>query len=29
VLELDVQEDGTPLVFHGGGYKLLAPPLGA
>jgi flavin reductase len=29
VLELDVQEDGTPLVFHGGGYKLLAPALGA
>ena len=29
VLELDVQEGGTPLVFHGGGYKLLAPPPGA
>jgi flavin reductase len=29
VLELDVREGGTPLVFHGGGYKLLAPPLGA
>ena len=28
VLELDVQEGGTPLVFHGGGYRLLAPPLG-
>jgi hypothetical protein len=21
-------EDGTPLVFHGGGYRLLQPPLG-
>jgi flavin reductase len=29
VLEIDVQEGGTPLVFHGGGYRLLAPPLGA
>jgi flavin reductase (DIM6/NTAB) family NADH-FMN oxidoreductase RutF len=27
VLELDVS-DTTPLVFHGGGYRLLAPPLG-
>ena len=23
VLELDVQDGGTPLVFHGGGYRLL------
>jgi flavin reductase len=29
VLELDVQDGGTPLVFHGGGYRLLEPPLGA
>jgi flavin reductase (DIM6/NTAB) family NADH-FMN oxidoreductase RutF len=29
VLELDVQDDGTPLVFHGGGYRLLEAPLGA
>ena len=29
VLELDVQDSGTPLVFHGGGYRLLEPPLGA
>jgi flavin reductase len=28
VLELDVQDGGTPLVFHGGGYRLLEPPLG-
>ena len=29
VLELDVQEGGTPLVFHGGGYRLLEAPLSA
>jgi flavin reductase (DIM6/NTAB) family NADH-FMN oxidoreductase RutF len=29
VLELDVADGSTPLVFHGGGYRLLAPPLGA
>jgi flavin reductase (DIM6/NTAB) family NADH-FMN oxidoreductase RutF len=29
VLELDLQDGGTPLVFHGGGYRLLEPPLGA
>jgi flavin reductase (DIM6/NTAB) family NADH-FMN oxidoreductase RutF len=28
VLELDVQDGGTPLVFHGGGYRLLEPPVG-
>ena len=27
VLEIDNTEDGTPLVFHGGGYRLIhAPP---
>jgi flavin reductase (DIM6/NTAB) family NADH-FMN oxidoreductase RutF len=29
VLELDVQDGGTPLVFHGGGYRLLTVPPGA
>jgi flavin reductase (DIM6/NTAB) family NADH-FMN oxidoreductase RutF len=29
VLELDVQDGGTPLVFHGGGYRLLEAPPGA
>ena len=29
VLELDVQDGGTPLVFHGGGYRLIQPALGA
>jgi flavin reductase (DIM6/NTAB) family NADH-FMN oxidoreductase RutF len=29
VLELDVQDGGTPLVFHGGGYRLLSSPPGA
>jgi flavin reductase len=28
VLELEVKDGGAPLVFHGGGYRLLAPPLG-
>jgi flavin reductase (DIM6/NTAB) family NADH-FMN oxidoreductase RutF len=28
VLELDVSDGSAPLVFHGGGYRLLAPPLG-
>ncbi len=28
VLEIAVSEDGTPLVFHGGGYRLLQPALG-
>jgi flavin reductase (DIM6/NTAB) family NADH-FMN oxidoreductase RutF len=28
VLELETKEAGSPLVFHGGGYRLLAPPLG-
>jgi flavin reductase len=28
VLELDVNDGATPLVFHGGGYRLLAPPVG-
>ena len=29
VLELEVQDGHEPLLFHGGGYRLLAPPLGA
>jgi flavin reductase (DIM6/NTAB) family NADH-FMN oxidoreductase RutF len=29
VLELDVQDGGRPLVFHGGGYRLLSLPPGA
>jgi flavin reductase len=29
VLELEAKEDCVPLVFHGGGYRLLSPPLGA
>jgi flavin reductase len=29
VLELEVNPDGVPLVFHGGGYRLLAPALAA
>jgi flavin reductase len=29
VLELDVAEGHEPLLFHGGGYRLLAAPLGA
>ena len=28
VLELEVQDGGTPLVFHGGGYRLLTSPPG-
>jgi flavin reductase len=28
VLEIGGSEDGTPLVFHGGGYRLLQAPLG-
>jgi len=28
VLELEVSPETTPLVFHGGGYRLLSPPLG-
>ncbi|HTU86053.1 MAG TPA: flavin reductase family protein [Solirubrobacteraceae bacterium] len=28
VLEIDVS-DATPLVFHGGGYRLLVPPVSA
>jgi flavin reductase (DIM6/NTAB) family NADH-FMN oxidoreductase RutF len=29
VLELEVQDVGAPLVFHGGGYRLLSAPPGA
>ena len=29
VLEIGTREDGTPLVFHGGGYRLLTTPPGA
>jgi flavin reductase (DIM6/NTAB) family NADH-FMN oxidoreductase RutF len=29
VLELEVNDGHAPLVFHGGGYRLLAPPPGA
>ena len=29
VLELEVRDGNEPLLFHGGGYRLLAPPLGA
>jgi flavin reductase len=29
VLEIGVQDGGTPLVFHGGGYRLLQPALDA
>jgi flavin reductase (DIM6/NTAB) family NADH-FMN oxidoreductase RutF len=29
VLELEVNGGHEPLLFHGGGYRLLAPPLGA
>jgi flavin reductase len=29
VLELEVKDGGAPLVFHGGGYRLLAPGVGA
>ncbi len=28
VLELEVNDGHEPLLFHGGGYRLLAPPLG-
>jgi flavin reductase (DIM6/NTAB) family NADH-FMN oxidoreductase RutF len=28
VLEIGIRDDGTPLVFHGGGYRLLQAPLG-
>ncbi len=28
VLELETSDSGTPLVFHGGGYRLLQPPVG-
>jgi flavin reductase (DIM6/NTAB) family NADH-FMN oxidoreductase RutF len=28
VLEIANSEDGTPLVFHGGGYRPLQAPLG-
>jgi flavin reductase (DIM6/NTAB) family NADH-FMN oxidoreductase RutF len=28
VLELDVTDGHEPLLFHGGGYRLLQPPLG-
>jgi flavin reductase len=28
VLEIATREDGTPLVFHGGGYRLLQAPPG-
>jgi flavin reductase (DIM6/NTAB) family NADH-FMN oxidoreductase RutF len=28
VLEIATSEDGTPLVFHSGGYRLLEPALG-
>ena len=29
VLELEVQDGHEPLLFHGGGYRLLVPPPGA
>lgn len=29
VLEIGLQDGGAPLVFHGGGYRLLQPALGA
>jgi flavin reductase len=29
VLELDVQDGGVPLVFHGGGYRLIQSPSAA
>lgn len=29
VLELEVRDGHEPLLFHGGGYRLLAPPVGA
>lgn len=29
VLELEVSDGSTPLVFHGGGYRPLAPPVSA
>ena len=29
VLELEVNDGHEPLLFHGGGYRLLQPPLGA
>jgi hypothetical protein len=28
VLELEVKDGHEPLLFHGGGYRLLAPPVG-
>jgi len=29
VLELEVKDGHEPLLFHGGGYRLLQPPVGA